>query len=310
MNKEGQKKKKMMSDKVIDMLEEEGVVVSLEQASWPAEPTDRSKIWDKNWLSEKEPMIREILTLSFDRMKELCSIEDITSFDAFFYNGGNGVEDKTSFLFEFKDTDSKNIINKFLADKTSDKKYKDSINRKIRDSAKILQKIEFYGINGEELIAQTHVVIVYREDRKGPVRAKKKLKDAKPVRGEKRRATGASTYSPFQEMLGTMQNPKEIMEESFGKDAKDKGFMINKADLHQMQVNLGRTSQSVGYKEYELKKKSKGYVTVLNRDEFAKVFQQGRGMTFLNWNWGDYSGYFKLERKLEGTIDRNAKIRN
>lgn len=281
-----------MSDKVSDMLEEEGVVVSLEQASWPAEPTNRSTIWDKNWLLEKEPMICNILTLSFDRMKELCSIEDITSFDAFFYNGGNGVEDKTSFLFEFKDTDSETIINKYLTDKTSDKKYKDSINRKIRDSAQILRTIEFYGINGEELIAQTHVVIVYKEDRRGPVRAKKERKEAKPVRGGKRRATGASTYSPFQEALGTMQNPKKIMEESFGKEAKEEGFTKEKDKLHQMRVNLNRTSQNAGYKEYELKKKSKGYVTVLNRDEFAKVFQNGWNETFLNWNWGDYSEYF------------------
>lgn len=254
-----------MSDKVNDMLEEEGAIVSLEQASWPAKPTDPHKIWEKNWLSEKEPTICKISTLSFDRIKELCSIEDITSFDAFFYNGGGDAEDKTSFLFEFKDTDSETIINKYLADKTGDKNYKDSINRKIKESAQILRTVEFYGINGEELISQTHIVIVYKEDRKGPVRTNRIRKEMKPpVRGGKKRATGASKYSPFPEMLGTMQTPKKMMEESLGKEAEEKGFAIEKDKLHQMRVNLNRTSQNVGYKEFELKRKSKGYVTVLN----------------------------------------------
>lgn len=72
--------------KLEDMLRKDsGIVVSLHEASFPAKPTEPNKEWDKDWLSQEVSGIETIFTFSFDRIKELFGIDNITSCDAFLY---------------------------------------------------------------------------------------------------------------------------------------------------------------------------------------------------------------------------------
>lgn len=73
-----------MSNKISDMITDDKIIISLEESSWPAQPSNPSQIWDKKWLSGGMPQIGKIPTFSFDRIKELSDIENVASCDAFF----------------------------------------------------------------------------------------------------------------------------------------------------------------------------------------------------------------------------------
>ena len=40
-----------MSNKISDMITDDKIIISLEESSWPAQPSNPSQIWDKKWLS-------------------------------------------------------------------------------------------------------------------------------------------------------------------------------------------------------------------------------------------------------------------
>lgn len=290
-----------MSNKISDMITDDKIIISLEESSWPAQPSNPSQIWDKKWLSGGMPQIGKIPTFSFDRIKELSDIENVASCDAFFYcSGANEIKNEvTSFLFEFKDTNSTHILKEYVANTNSDKNYQKSINRKINDSAHILKTIEFAGISGQELLKRTHIIIVYKDDIKGALEMSSKL-GKKPYMKGKKRANGASINTTL-EIFAKMESPKEKIKNSFDNSAKSNGYRrkeLSKDDKKYIQNKLSNVSKSAGFQQYEMKKKENTYATVLNRDEFKKIFEKSWCEIFLNWNWGPYENEIN-KRRLE-----------
>lgn len=285
--------------KLEDMLRKNsGIIVSLYEASFPAKPTEPNKEWDKDWLSQEVSEIETIFTFSFDRIKELSGIDNITSCDAFFcivkQKENTAEEQNANFLFEFKNTTSTVIVDKYLAEKTTDKNYIDSINRKIKDSAQILKKLDFDETDGKDVVGHTHVVIVYREDIKGASNMRRTTIE-KPTRGAKKRAKGATRYNLF-DGLENMENPKQQIINSLNQSAENVGYekrQLTQDELKNMKNKLSNTSQRAGFQNYEMQKKRKGYVTVLNRKEFAKIFNERWNEVFKNWDWGIYKEYFE-----------------
>ena len=98
-----------------------------------------------------------------------------------------------------------------------------------------------------------------------------------------------------------MESPKEKIKNSFDNSAKSNGYRrkeLSKDDKKYIQNKLSNVSKSAGFQQYEMKKKENTYATVLNRDEFKKIFEKSWCEIFLNWNWGPYENEIN-KRRLE-----------
>lgn len=88
-----------------------------------------------------------------------------------------------------------------------------------------------------------------------------------------------------------MESPKRKIQNSFGNSAKNNGYKkkeLSRDDKKQISNKLSKTSQSVEFQNYQMKKKENSYATVLNREEFRKLFLKGWSEVFMKWNWGSY----------------------
>lgn len=222
---------------------------------------------EKNkWLFDSEDIGKSIPTINFDALPKLCSCEDMSSCDAFFYDYSGS---KKSLLIEFKNCDKDTLQSKYI-ELNSD----DSIIKKIIASKNlIISKIEFDGkYTGADLVSNTHIIIVYNGKNNMPSKNFSLSHVPKVKKSEKGKSTRATT------ILFT----KSVNEENnrFGLEIKKIGFshcistdfpVPGKPDFAKSK-GIGKTRNYTLFSAFDLKEMiDKGY--------------------FNDWDWGDYATY-------------------
>lgn len=248
---------------------------------------------DRQWLSDGCDVIKNISAFSLDRIKEVLFGSELTSCDALFYSGNDSI---LNYMIEFKKTNLMGL-KEFCEYDNSNKKNDNSINRKIRDSAKVLKNCVFDDIMaGIEMVKRTHVVIVYAEDGKIPVYMNvRKSKDNKR-RSKDNRARKAAVISNvpmadfLQSSVSGKKNAIDGIKSNLGDDAQKSNFSSSsvkkeKDTLVQMLSSTAKnTHYSIG---------NKNFVTLLNRNEFQKEIKRmlDENEKFV-WDWGKFKNYF------------------
>ena len=261
----------------------EKIIRSLEEMSAPSKFNITQE--EVEWLSSDCPEIKTIYAFSFDKIKELQYGSGLSSCDTLFYTSKES--EKLNYLIEFKRTDL-NRLKKYCVNDKSSNKYKDSINRKIQDSATVLKNTVFDDErDGQVMVSSTHIVVVYAEDGKGPVYMEKPDKSCYKRKDIKSKKKSAIYYNmpDMAFMLESSISPKNYVEKSISKSAQEYKFSSKKEKSNLIQ-NLSVTAKKFKYSED--KSSNTGYVTLLNKNEFIQEVRS----KLKEWDWGKFSIYF------------------
>lgn len=278
------------NNNILDMLKcNKDMIATLDKLSATSKPDENVE----QWLSDGCDAIKNISAFSFDRIKELLYGSEVTSCDALFYSGD---ESTLNYLIEFKKT---NLIGlkEFCEYEDSNKKSDESINRKIRDSAKVLKSCIFDDVrDGIGMVNSTHIVVVYAEDGKIPVYmdVKNKKENKKKFKDKRERKTAVISEVPMaiflQSSISGKKNTIDKIKNNLGDDAQKNSFSSSSAkkEKDKLVQMLSTTAKNT---HYSIGKKN--YVTLLNKKEFQKVIRKrlDQNEKFV-WDWGKFKKYF------------------
>lgn len=279
-----------MNNNILDMLKcNKDMIATLDKLSATSKLDENGE----QWLSDGCDAIKNISAFSFDRIKELLYGSEMTSCDALFYSGN---ESTLNYLIEFKKT---NLIGlkEFCEYENSNKKSDDSINRKIRDSAKVLKSCIFDDIrDGIGMVSSTHIVVVYAEDGKIPVYmdVKNRKDNKKRFKNNRGRKSAVISEVPMADFLQSSISGKKStidkIKNNLGDDAQKNSFSSSSAkkEKDQLVQMLSSTAKNTHYSPGK-----KNYVTLLNKKEFQKVIKNrlDENAKFI-WDWGKFNSYF------------------
>lgn len=278
------------NNNILDMLKcNKDMIATLDKLSATSKPDENVE----QWLSDGCDAIKNISAFSFDRIKELLYGSEVTSCDALFYSGD---ESTLNYLIEFKKT---NLIGlkEFCEYENSNKKSDESINRKIRDSAKVLKSCIFDDVrDGIGMVNSTHIVVVYAEDGKIPVYmdVKNKKDNKKRFKNNRGRKSAVISEVPMaiflQSSISGKKNTIDKIKNNLGDDAQKNSFSSSSAkkEKDKLVQMLSTTAKNT---HYSIGKKN--YVTLLNKKEFQKVIRKrlDQNEKFV-WDWGKFKKYF------------------
>lgn len=278
------------NNNILDMLKcNKDMIATLDKLSATSKQDENVE----QWLSDGCDAIKNISAFSFDRIKELLYGSEVTSCDALFYSGD---ESTLNYLIEFKKT---NLIGlkEFCEYEDSNKKSDESINRKIRDSAKVLKSCIFDDVrDGIGMVNSTHIVVVYAEDGKIPVYmdVKNKKENKKKFKDKRERKTAVISEVPMaiflQSSISGKKNTIDKIKNNLGDDAQKNSFSSSSAkkEKDKLVQMLSTTAKNT---HYSIGKKN--YVTLLNKKEFQKVIRKrlDQNEKFV-WDWGKFKKYF------------------
>lgn len=228
------------------------------------EPNSEDFKKDNQWLFNENDESGKIKVINFDRIPEICGCSGVNTCDAFFYDfSGNS----KSYLIEFKNC-SRDVLQRKYLKTDSD----DSILKKVKGSKEIIcSKLNFEGkYTSSELISNTHVVIVYN--------------------GKKIVPTRNIPLNSILKQKSSRQKPANVNFRKSEEETTDKtGIEIKKAGFSECCKN----DFPVPGKPEFVKNKGKGSVrnyTLFSDTDFREVIEK---QFFSNWEWGEYSVFFK-----------------
>ena len=281
----------------------EEIICSLEKMSAPSKSNITQE--EIEWLSGECTEIKNIFAFSFDRIKEIQYGSEKTSCDTFVYTTEKSKN--LNYLIEFKRTDLKELKKYCVNDKSSSK-YKDSINRKIEESAFVLSNSKFQDTrDGTKMVESTHVVVVYAEDSKMPTYMKKTKKSGYRKKISQK-STVMSNIPDMAFMLNSSVSPKEYVKQNIGGSARDSRFS-SKKEKNNLVQSLGTTARKSKYSQNQNSKA--GYVTLLNKKEFIKLVRKKiEEGVYYQWDWGEFSKYFnELNRNIMNQEKYNERLK-
>ena len=228
------------------------------------EPNSEDFKNDNQWLFKENDEFGNIRVINFDRIPEMCNCSGVNTCDAFFYDY-NGTS--RSYLIEFKNCSRDELQRKYLKTDSSD-----SILKKVIGSRNILcSELNFEGkYTSSDLISNTHVIIVYNGKKTVPSR-KIPLSSISKQKSDGRRPAN----------VNFRKSEEEITDKT--------GIEIKKAGFSECYKN----DFPVPGKPEFVKNKCKGSVrnyTLFSDTDFREVIEE---QFFSNWDWGEYSDYFR-----------------
>ena len=263
-------------EKVVSDLYHTSLVVSLRQLDSIKSQEIRLQNEEANkWLLNQIPMLQKIATISLDQLK-LRIDGDKKSCDGFFYYASKDGNNK-SIMFEYKNVSKEILLTKYWGE--DDK----SIYQKVRDSINIIKnEVSFEdGYNGDELINNTHLVIIYAENNLVSEAGIGKIQKQKVERDVNGRQRGASKNIRFNRMV-TKKSIEEKMDE----------FCVRLSKLGMAEV----VYDYFGVSNIDPKaKQRKGFgknrqFSLMTKSDWKKVIEEKE--FFKEWNWGSYKDLF------------------
>ncbi len=234
----------------------------------------QEEVKKQNWLSEDCDEIYKVKTLSLDQLKKRID-DKKKSCDAYFYYP-NTEDNKRNLMIEFKNVNKSKIIEYIKRDD------KDGLWCKVMDSVSLLREsIGFEGYNDEQIISNTHLMIVYGERADTVSAMHMNLGSKKSVSKDKcGRQNSAVRFDRQYEKEYSIKETKEILDK-FSDKIKAKGLAA-----------CPKGYFGVPIREPDQDKSGKDKVcwyTLYSKKDFQKVV--GDEGFFENWDWGIYSKY-------------------
>lgn len=263
-------------EKVVSDLYHTSLVVSLRQLDSIKSQEIRLQNEETNkWLLNQIPMLQNIATISLDQLK-LRIDGDKKSCDGFFYYASKDGKNK-SIMFEYKNVSKEILLTKYWGE--DDK----SIYQKVRDSINIIKnEVSFEdGYNGEELINNTHLVIIYAENNLVSEAGIGKIQKQKVERDVNGRQRGASKNIRFNRMV-TKKSIEEKMDE----------FCVKLSKLGMAEVvydYFGVSNIDPKAKQRKGFEKNRQF-SLMTKSDWKKVIEEKE--FFKEWNWGSYKDLF------------------
>lgn len=234
-----------------------------------------TELQKQNWLLQDCDAVQKVKTISLDQLKNHVD-RDKKSCDAYFYNPNTNIH-KRNLMIEFKNVNKDKILEFIKSDN------KDGLWCKVADSIALLTDgIEFDGYTKQELLSNTHVIIVYGEKantvstmhmnlgRKGLAPKDRSGKQNKAVRFDRQKN---KEYS--------VKETKEILDK-FADKLKGKGLAACPEGYFGVPIKEPDADKSG---------KERGcWYTLYSKKDFQKVVRD-EGF-FDSWDWGMYDEYF------------------
>lgn len=238
----------------------------------------RSKMQkENNWLQSIIPEAQNIYVLNFDKIKEyIPDCKDLKSCDAYFYKSNAG----TCFLIEFKATTKEELLKKKMLDLNTDNA--DALIKKVAHSKTLLEKVCFSREKiPEDLIAKTHVVIVYD--------------------GKNTEASSIALPSLLPQKKKCVSKGRQNQASSQRRSSRKEISQSTKRFADYVHQKFGFCS--VTKKEFPgaaYPDDSARYVTFMTVLDFSKAVNA----LFSEWDWGEYVPYFTgLASPATETVD-------
>lgn len=231
----------------------------------------------QKWLLKDCEEICEVKTVSLDQLKNRIDPQK-KSCDAYFYNP-NEEENKRNILIEFKNVNKDKML-EYIKDDS-----KDGLWCKVIDSAALLtESIEFDGYSPEELIANTHLMIVYGEKANTVSEMHMNLPGRNAVKRDKNGRQKKAV--PFDRQKNKEYSKKETDEilDRFAQKIKGKQFASCPKGYFGVPIKEPD--------EYKSGRERGHWYTLYSKKDFQNVVRDKR--FFENWNWGVYQKYFQV----------------
>lgn len=229
----------------------------------------------QDWLLHDCDAVRKVKTISLDQLKNYID-RDKRSCDAYFYNP-NIKNHKRNLMIEFKNVNKDKILEYIKSDNI------DGLWCKVADSIALLtDDVEFDGFTKQELLSNTHLMIVYGEKantvstmhmnlgRKSLVQKDRNGRQNKAVRFDRQKN---KEYSK--------KEAKEI-QDKFADKLKRKGLATCSEGYFGVPIKDPDVDKS--------RKESGCWYTLYSKKDFQKVV--GDEGFFDSWDWGMYNEYF------------------
>ena len=220
------------------------------------------------WFKNICPECNKIGALNFDDIKFFGENEDKkqASFDGLFYDFSG---EKLSLLIEMKNCDRAILYEKYIKDSEND-----SIAHKAKGSRNLFYaSINMNGkLNGEQLVSNTHIVIVYNGKNNMPA----KTHNNKTHRAKVEQANGKQCRSSSVKF--TRDKGKDLLAE------KKLSETIKALSFSECQ----KSDFPVPAEPKIAKKETKRTFSLFSAQDFAELIRKG---FFDHWNWGEYAPY-------------------